>query len=170
MATLILLPIITALMLLYFRKKPETKSKGDFFKISERVYMTPTGIVDFDTPRTLSVKEEMHNRRCDFEAKMEARKYDYEDAMRKWQQPFKVYEMMKAEVDSMPPLEKLDYIPKWVNYKFEWEKTATEADRKYGHPMPFDCFIACEINPWKSMNMAFPVMRLKKMNIRYVTS
>jgi hypothetical protein len=169
MATLTLLPIITVLMFLYFRRKPTPKSKGDFFQISERVFMTPTGIVDFDAPRTLSIKEEFHNRKCDFEDKQQDREYDYQDAIRKWQQPFKVYDMMKDEVEAIPPIEKLDYIPKWVNYKFEWEKTATEADKKYGHPMPLHCFIACEINPWKSMNMHFPVMRLKKMNIRYVT-
>jgi len=86
MATLILLPIITALMLMYFRKKPETKSKGDFFKISERVYMTPTGIVDFDEKPKLTPAQETSNMMLDYEIAQAEREFQHREEMARMQQ------------------------------------------------------------------------------------
>lgn len=137
-------------------------------RISDKVFLTPHGIVDFNKPARLTPDQEFHNRRVEFEKAEQERQYDFEDAMRKWQQPIKVYHMMKDKLEQLSPEEKLDFIPKWIEYRIEWQKTATEADKKYGHPMSLECFMACEINPFKSMNLPFPVLRLKKPYIKYI--
>jgi hypothetical protein len=76
MLFIIILPIIITLLMVY--AKPKAKQSTNCFKISDRVFMTPNGIVDFDESPKLTSAQEFHNRMVDFEIEESKRLDDHD--------------------------------------------------------------------------------------------
>lgn len=52
-------------------------------KLSDRVYLTPNGIVDFNAKQELSESQKMHNSLVDFEFEMAEREFQHREKMAK---------------------------------------------------------------------------------------
>ncbi len=50
-------------------------------KISDRVYMTPGGIVDFDAKPELTPAQQAHNDQIDFDIRMAEREFQHREEM-----------------------------------------------------------------------------------------
>jgi hypothetical protein len=55
----------------------------DFKKITDRIFMTPNGIVDFDTKPELTPSQELHNSILDFEVAQAEREFQHRERMAK---------------------------------------------------------------------------------------
>lgn len=153
--------IISLLLGWYFAqslRSKDTESKSSYIDLGNNCWITPQGFVDL-TPR-LTLEPEWHNRNNEFERKMRDEKYESDLAWAEIEKQNAQYQLMKKDIDAMKPEDKLEYIPKWVDYMCDWHlKEKNEHERQWGY-MPFEHFIASEIIPFKSygMKMVFKPM------------
>lgn len=117
-------------------------------KLSDRSWLTPKGIIDFDAKPELTHAQETHNRLVDFEIAERDRKWDYDCAKHEFNRAYEIWMMQSVQDDikAMSTDEKFEYLRKYVDYRIKYE-SANKYVKQFG-VLPFEVFIASILDKW----------------------
>lgn len=164
---IVIICVMAFLAGMYVLRTQDTSTSfvSEYKDLGDGKWITPDGYVDFNNPQ-LTAEEEIHNMNNEREIKRRDMEYDAEVALKTYEARIKLHTAYGDRVDAMSHKEKMSYFDGWVDHLVDFELNATTHEKTWG-PKFFEMYIACEMNPYKSIEVP-AVFKPRIFQIEYV--